>query len=123
VAALEASEAAACASDPCIRDVMTQIAADEGRHALLAWRYVAFEVARQPALAHVLLAEIDQARLEREPVAEAADDLLEHGLIGARRRARLRHGALAEVIRPCAVALRSRHTLGRPTLRISPRNA
>jgi hypothetical protein len=123
VAALEATEAATWASDPCIREVMAQIAADEGRHALLAWRYVAFEIARQPALAHVVLAEIDQAMLERDSARDTHGDLLQHGVIGTERRARLRASALAEVIRPCAVALRQRHTLGRPTLRVSPRNA
>jgi hypothetical protein len=49
-AALEALEAADAASDPVVRAAYTQIAADEQRHAELAFRFVRWALQRDPAL-------------------------------------------------------------------------
>ncbi len=103
VAAIEAAEAAEHARDPVVRQVLAQIAADEQRHAELAWRYVSWALSRDARLARVLRQEIARADA---PEVDASDDaLLVHGIVGEPMRARLRARTLREVIAPCARAL------------------
>jgi hypothetical protein len=109
VAALEAAEALEHAQDPAVRAVLARIAEDERRHALLAWRYVAWAIERggekEEELRATLREEIDAAG--RQEGAGGAEDaaLLAMGLLGGRRCAEIRRVAMAQAIRPCALAL------------------
>jgi hypothetical protein len=105
LAAIEAAEAAAHAEDPAVRAVLAQIAVDEERHALLAWRYVAWAIAGSPELAAVASAELEAALAE--PIATGARDdaMLAHGVTGDARAAEIRRQAMASVIGPAARAM------------------
>lgn len=105
VAAIEAAEAAAHAVDPVVRQVLTQIAADEQRHAELAWRYVAWTLKRDARLAAVLRQEITRAGAEAPDVDATRETRLQHGIVSDAMRCALRGRALREVIAPCARAL------------------
>jgi hypothetical protein len=110
IAALEASEARAAASDPAVREALTRIEADERRHAQLAWRFVIWSLnTGGPRV---------QRRIQRElaglgegaaeiplPSAEESFDGAAQGLLCARQRAELRAAALRDVVLPCARAL------------------
>jgi hypothetical protein len=105
LAAIEAAEAGAHAEDPAVRAVLAKIAVDEERHALLAWRYVAWAIAGNPELAAVASAELDAALAE--PIAAGARDdaMLAHGVTGDARGAEIRRQAMAQVIGPAAYAV------------------
>lgn len=109
IAALEASEARSRAKFPAVQHVLDEIAADEARHAALAWRFVAWGAAQTPALAAplrgLLEQELERAGRAAEALAErpqADDSALEAGgLVGQKTRAELRLHALREVVLPC----------------------
>ena len=105
VAAVEAAEAAARAEDPTVKKVLERIAADEQRHADLAWRYVAWAISEDASFASVLLSEVVAKRAERH--AATADDrrLLAHGMVTDAVRAEIRERVLRDVVRPTARAL------------------
>jgi hypothetical protein len=109
VAAIEAAEAAERAGDPAVRRALTRIAADETRHAALAWRYVLWALERRPELRGVVAAEIDAAleesRAGGSPAGGDDDALLAFGVVGDRLRREIRRRALAQAIAPCARAL------------------
>ncbi len=103
LAAIEAAEASAHATDPAVRAVLTQIAADEERHALLAWRYVAWAIGNGgEAMAVIAAAELEAVFAEPIAVGESNDALLVHGVTGDARGAEIRRQAIARVIRPAA---------------------
>jgi hypothetical protein len=103
LAAIEAAEASAHAEDPAVRAVLAKIAVDEERHALLAWRYVAWAIAGNAELAAVARAELDAALSEPIVVASRGEDaMLAHGVTGEARGAEIRRQAMATVIRPAA---------------------
>ena len=110
LAAIEAAEQAAQASDPLLRRVLSGIAADEARHAELAWRFVRWALERGGAE----LGELARAEFERclvsssDPAPAAALDLERHGVLSASASSRLRQRALSEVVLPCARALLGR---------------
>lgn len=85
-----------------MRAVLAKIAVDEERHALLAWRYVAWAIAGSAELAAVASAELDAARAE--PIAVGARDnaMLADGVTGDARGAEIRRQAMASVIGPAA---------------------
>jgi hypothetical protein len=112
VAALEAAEAAAHASDPVVREVLQKIHSDELRHSQLAWRFVAWALERgsddlrtavREAFAR-LAAEAQQGRCQDASDHETPT-LLEHGVISDSLRASIRSVALQEVVLPCAQQL------------------
>jgi hypothetical protein len=114
VAAIEASEALSHCDDPAARAVLERITIEEGQHAELAWRFVAWALETRPELAprvrEVFALEIaGAARLGRASAAEgvaAADrELARHGLLSSPLRAALRTRVLAGVVAPCAEAL------------------
>jgi hypothetical protein len=124
VAALEAREALDHATDPVVRDVLQTIADDEKRHAELAWRTIAWIVG---VVGPDALAWIDDAMAEAVAACEwdapyavssRDDDLLSHGVLTEGLRQQLRRAALAEVVIPCASAVRRL-----PTSAASPANA
>jgi hypothetical protein len=104
VAAIEAEEASRHAQDETLRAVLARIAADEKRHAELAWRFAAWALdAADGALDHVLGEELRAAPVRSVPVQDAA--LLAHGVVSEGLRAEIRREALSQVVTPCARAL------------------
>jgi hypothetical protein len=113
VAALEAAEALAFATDESVRAALSRVAEDEARHAELAYRFVrwALEVspkAKRKALGRRLL-ELAGAERDDAPVETTRDTdaplLARHGLLPSHLRALIRRRALSEVVYPCLAAL------------------
>jgi len=121
VAALEAAEALAHCEDGAACAVLERIAAEETRHAQLAWQFVAWALQAGPpdlaqdvrrAFADAALADATSGPDASPPLAnERQRELARHGLLAAPLRQALRRRVLSEVIAPCAEALLSRpHT-------------
>ncbi len=88
VAAVEAAEQLAHASDPRVRAVLGRISEDETRHAELAWRFVAWALEQQPSLRAVAEREFTRhLSSPRAPVENAALDLTRHGVLPSERGA------------------------------------
>lgn len=106
-AALEAHEAAAHARSPELAALLRAVAADETRHAELAWRFVRWALGQQPGA----VAAAVRSELERGPVAAAAsassndEELLAHGVVPEALRRELQKAAFRDVTAPCAAAL------------------
>jgi hypothetical protein len=102
----EALALAADVRDPALAGVHRRIAADEERHAALAWRTLAWILRRDPALVGVArdAAERAIADLVRGAAADAIE-APEAGLVGRAARADVRRRAAVEVVRPCFEAL------------------
>jgi hypothetical protein len=114
VAAIEAGEAAARATDPVVRSVLETIARDEASHAELAWRFIAWALRTKDAAAcAVIHDEIALLRASSEHGALgslaslAADDerMLDHGIATDGARAIIRGHALRSIVMPCLGAL------------------
>ncbi len=104
--AAEARESAAQAADPALSTLLTRIAADEERHAALAWRALRWMLERDPTLiplARETFAEAAQAARARP--LYATPDAPIHGVLGPRSRRDLHLATLAQVVEPCAAAL------------------
>ncbi len=105
LAAIEASEQAAHASDPVVKRLLSAIAEDETRHAELAWRFVAWALERGGAeLKQLARAEFQRCLLE-DVALEPTVGLERHGVLSTNARLELRQRALREVVMPCARAL------------------
>jgi len=115
VAALEATEALAHATDPGVRTALARVATDEARHAELAWRFVkwALESGPEPlrdGTARALTSIVDsetRARQEARAVPRTTLDAIVagHGVLDGERRAELGRRVMVDVIEPCAAAL------------------
>jgi hypothetical protein len=111
VAAAEAAEALQHCQDPAARAVLTRIAVEEGRHAELAWRFVAWALQAGPPslLEHVrdaFTAELTLPSAARAVELSSRDrELARHGLLAAPLRAALRERVLSAVVAPCAEVL------------------
>ena len=108
VAALEAHELSERASDPAVRQALTTIAADEARHAELAWRFVRSAIEQDPVLAAVAastFARAESASARRAVAESSGPDLSAHGIASPALRREIERHALAQVVRPCAAAL------------------
>jgi hypothetical protein len=105
-AALEALEGARACVDPVVRDVLSRIAEDEQRHALLAYQTVKWALHAEPRRTREVVRECLRAgqRCAPKPAAElgAVDDdaARGYGLISSNRRAWLRHEVWHEVVAP-----------------------
>lgn len=109
-AAVEALEGAGACVDPVVRGVLSRIAADEQRHALLAYQTVKWALAAEPRRARaVVRACLRDGQLHApKPAAELADSddaALGYGLISPNRRAWLRHEVWHEVVAPILAAM------------------
>jgi hypothetical protein len=108
MAALQAAEQLAEATDPTVRAALAQIADDEARHAELAWRTVAWALRTGGAPVHAAVSAVF-ARLcgsRSTPLEETADgDLAAHGRLSPARLAAVADHASAQVIGPSARAL------------------
>jgi hypothetical protein len=105
---LAASLAAAqrdAATDPDVRAALYKIAEDEGRHAELAWRTVAWALKTGGEEVKDAVAKVFANA--REHMIPAACDvaLPSHGLLAAREQTRIQMQVLTEVIGPCGHAL------------------
>jgi hypothetical protein len=113
VAALVAAEQLARATDPAVRAALAQIAADEARHAELAWRTAAWAVRAggddvRAAVARALHAALGGAGRAKPVAWTGSPPTLEaHGLLDAATRAQVVAGAM-EVVATCARALLDR---------------
>jgi hypothetical protein len=117
VAAIEATEAAEHASDPVVRAALRRIAADETRHAELAWRFVSWAI-EQNGSEIALLVEREFSELLRGVEPALAEELsiedqhlLARGVVPQPLRDVLRARALREVVEPCVRALAGRQSL------------
>ena len=97
----EAEAAAECARDEQVRAVYIRIAADERRHAALAWRSLQWLLAQYPTL-HERAAETLAAVVARHEAAPSAETphLPEHGLWSEAARHELHRATLRETVRP-----------------------
>jgi hypothetical protein len=108
VAAAEAGEAAASATDPTIARLLAGIAEDEARHAALAWRFIAWALASSSSAARErILAELSLAadRALESTTTGALVELPALGFLTADRRAQLRGEVLLQVVKPCLATL------------------
>jgi len=106
-AALEASCAADTCEDPTVRSVLRTIAADEARHAELAWRVVRFIVTAHPEMATVLVEEFGFLEHQEKQLAtgEPAIERNRFGMLGPESLERCHGEAYRDVIAPCARTL------------------
>jgi hypothetical protein len=113
LAAIETLEASKHARDPVVRGLLRRISADETRHAQLAWRFVAWGLAKlgpeAPERARIA-AELERGQRPLAAVNEGDLDaesqrLLTHGIIPERVSAALRSTVQEEIVRPCAFGL------------------
>jgi hypothetical protein len=109
IAALEANWAAEAATDPTVRDVLQSIAEDEGRHAALAFKFVAWAIEREPELAARVERWLAAAQLAGASPAMSRTDSAEpselegHGVLSPATRRAARRAALHDVL-PSVIA-------------------
>jgi hypothetical protein len=108
IAATEAAVAAARAEDPIVRAALVRIAADEARHAALAWRTLHWMLQRTPSLASMAGDAFADAIARHEaPLPVSSDEgIPAHGILGASESARARAQCLARTIHPAIALLR-----------------
>jgi Cys-rich repeat protein len=113
VATLEAQAALQGARDEDVCRALTRIAADELRHAALAWRFVRWALPLGGAsLERALASQLAQLAAELRDPAPVVDvsPLAAHGVLSRGCRAHVRRAAIAEVVLPCARALLGAHS-------------
>jgi hypothetical protein len=109
--ALFAAERAELAADPAVRGALERIAADEARHAALAWRTVRWAIEHggadvADAVTQAFLQELH--RLERpSPWVTTRDAAARrmHGVLTEAEMANLGRHAARAILAPCAAAL------------------
>lgn len=102
VAAMEAAEALAHASDPAVRSTLARITEDELSHAALAFRFVRWAIAHFGEEVRQIADQTFEAELSAGPArVEASEPAVpSHGLLTAAQRAQVRSRALAELVAP-----------------------
>jgi hypothetical protein len=111
IGAMVATAAAARCVDPVVRAVLERIAADETRHAGLAWRYLRWALGRddrgdiERAVLAAFVVELDRYCATPPPSEEDDTWLARHGRLGERERFLVAAHTLREVVLPCARAL------------------
>jgi hypothetical protein len=115
VAACEAAEAASCCRDPQVTAVLEIIAADERRHALLAWDALRWLIDRHgdrvrgPLVDRLARLGVGPDWIPSKPESELDRRLVAHGQLSPRRRLALRRQVLVELVHPLAHALLEPH--------------
>jgi hypothetical protein len=113
--ALLAEEQAARATDPIARTILKRIARDEARHAELAWRFVAWAVARGGSeVARAVRAAIRRATkatlaMEIRPLRADAAAWSAHGRLTCAESRAVAARGIAEIVEPAARALGSQN--------------
>ncbi len=127
LAAAEAELASHRATDPAVRAALTEIAEDEARHAVLAWRLVGWAVRRDRSLVAAVRQELERAtaaldelELPALPHGLEPDVACAHGVVPPDLRRHLRERCLHQTVRPCANALLA--ALGAPSPSETPRS-
>jgi hypothetical protein len=111
IAAIEATHAAAAATDVVVRDILRGIARDETNHAALAWRAAAWMMSKGDdefrAWAEQELTRAAQERSHSHAPAETPEDrdLIGHGLLSESSRRELACASLRDVVMPFAQTL------------------
>jgi hypothetical protein len=106
VAAAELQEAASGAVDPELRAVLTRIAADEMRHAALAWRTLRWLLDTGSPSERVAVAATFEQEIARVSAAKAPSlHAPEHGVLGGACLLRSRLRTVDAVIRPAMAAV------------------
>lgn len=111
LAAAHAELAAQRASDPVVVSALKEIAADEARHAALAWRVVQWALSVDPSL-HEAVEEAFAASsaLEMAPKELTDAGLEAYGVLGSEAIEDVRTQTLRDTVRPFAEALLSRRS-------------
>ncbi len=108
LAAAHAELAAHRASDPAVVSALREIAADEARHAALAWRVVQWALSIDPSLrGAVARAFAESTGLDMTVKEPAGAGLEAYGLLGAEAIEAVREQTLQDTVRPFAEALLS----------------
>jgi hypothetical protein len=102
MAALEARAALELCRDESVRSALEQIAADEERHAALAWKVVKWMVEERPALRAVAEGVFAQATAQRASVPGRGEGAPALGVLSGDELARVHADALDNVVIPCA---------------------
>ncbi|HEX2658580.1 MAG TPA: hypothetical protein VHU40_09915 [Polyangia bacterium] len=107
LAAAEAEAAAREAEDEILRAAMTSIARDEGQHAELAWRFVAWAIAVGGAPLRIEVTTAFESAIARSLAAESAHDDVPagYGHLSPARARQVREIAVREAIVPAIRAL------------------
>ena len=106
LAAVHAAEQLARATDPAVRAALEIIAADEARHAELAWRTVVWAVRTGGAPVRAAVAAVLENLDGDEGAAPRREGRLDrHGRLEHEEQRRLAARAIVEVVRPAARAL------------------
>jgi hypothetical protein len=115
IAAVEAREALAGATDPAVVAALSRVAEDEARHAELAFRFIQFVLAGSDRVlaattARALLDAADTEVAFAEPRAIVSSlRTLSHGMLPGALRREIRRSVLRDVVRPAAEALVRRY--------------
>ena len=114
IAASIAEWSASYIQDADVSEIVTQIAADEGDHALLAWQFVDWALTKHPELYEVAretLESVDASSLSPWAAGLSQSDraLLAHGCVPDAVDDHVRRRAYFEVVKPCGDALLARH--------------
>jgi hypothetical protein len=122
IAACEAAEAAACAKDPELKKILSQIADDELNHAALSYRFVSWAISQDASLKPFVKRLFSRVLTEQGAGVIAAPDpsvavLASHGVLPSTELKAIRSRALATIVGPCAEALLSHasHVQATPT--------
>ncbi len=112
-AAMEAEWAAEQCEDATLRELVSEIGADEKRHAELAWRFIRWATEQRPELGARLLAlALDEAAAHRRDLVGVASKerawVAAYGLVPSGQRRALRTAVLEDVVIPCLTALERR---------------
>jgi hypothetical protein len=110
LAALQAGEGARKARDPAVRVILEGIAADETRHAALAWRTLRWLVEQHPHLVEVARGALAEASARVPAAAGRAVGLEAHGCLDPVTRVRIQRVGLRDVV----------GTLANETLGVAP---
>ena len=106
LAAAQAELAARRATDPEVAEALQEIAADEARHAALAWQVVQWALSEDPSLGPVVARAFAEARgLDLRPCDPAPGGLEAFGVLPGDAVAAVRRQTLRETIEPFAAAL------------------
>lgn len=102
LAAAEAQAACEHARDPVVRAILERIAADETRHAALAFRFVTWALGRgDPRIAELVRRTLDapvQIAIETNAAAAPESALLHAGVLPAQHRAQVRRYAYENIV-------------------------
>lgn len=106
LAAAQAELAATRATEPSVVAALREIAADEARHAALAWRVVQWALSVDPSLRAVVSSAFAEAdALQLRPADPFSDAFEDYGVLSGEAVAAVRARTLDDTVRPFAAAL------------------